>query len=87
MAKRSGVLLPREAVLYDERGAYVFEQVVDKSVRGKVGYARHDVKLLQRQGEGWLVSGVDNDDDVVFQGAGVLWSLQGAGAQAADDDD
>jgi hypothetical protein len=87
MAKRSGVLLPREAVLYDERGAYVFEQVADKSMPGKVGYARHDVKLLQRQGEGWLVSGVDNDDAVVFQGAGVLWSLQGAGARAADDDD
>jgi hypothetical protein len=87
MAKHSGVLLPREAVLYDERGAYVFEQVTDKSQPGTARYARHNVKLLQRQGEGWLVSGVDNDDDVVFQGAGVLWSLQGAGAQAADDDD
>jgi hypothetical protein len=87
MAKHSGVLLPREAVLYDEHGAYVFEQVADKSEPGKARYARHDVKLLQRQGEGWLVSGVDNDDDVVFEGAGVLWSLQGAGAQAADDDD
>lgn len=87
MAKHSGVLLPREAVLYDERGAYVFEQVTDKSEPGTAHYARHNVKLLQRQGEGWLVSGVDNDDDIVFQGAGVLWSLQGAGAQAADDDD
>jgi hypothetical protein len=88
MAKHSGVLLPREAVLYDERGAYVFEQVADKSVPGKARYARHDVKLLQRQGEGWLVAGVDDDDDIVFEGAGVLWSLQGAGAaQAADDED
>jgi hypothetical protein len=87
MAKHSGVLLPREAVLYDEHGAYVFKQLADKSARGKTLYARHDVKLLQRQGDGWLVSGVDGDDDVVFEGAGVLWSLQGAGAQAADDDD
>jgi hypothetical protein len=87
MAKRSGVLLPREAVLYDERGAYVFEQAADKSAPGMTRYARHDVKLLQRQGEGWLVSGVDNDDNIVFQGAGVLWSLQGTGARAADDDD
>lgn len=87
MAKHSGVLLPREAVLYDERGAYVFEQATDKSAPGMTRYARHEVKLLQRQGEGWLVSGVDNDDDIVFQGAGVLWSLQGTGAQAADDDD
>ena len=86
-AKHSGVLLPREAVLYDEHGAYVFEQVADKSAPGKARYSRHDMKLLQRQGEGWLVSGVDDDDDVVFEGAGVLWSLQGAGAQAADDDD
>lgn len=86
-AKRSGVLLPREAVLYDERGAYVFEQRIDKSEPEKARYARHDVKLLQRQGEGWLVSGVDNDDDVVFEGAAVLWSLQSTGASAADDDD
>ena len=86
-AKRSGVLLPLQAVLYDEHGAYVFEQMADKSEPAKARYARHDVKLLQRQGDGWLVSGVDNDDDVVFEGAGVLWSLQGAGAQAADDDD
>ena len=88
MAKHSGVLLPREALLYDEHGAYVFEQVADKSAPGKARYARHDVKLLQRQGNGWLVSGVDDDDDVVFEGAGVLWSLQGAGARAdADDND
>ena len=87
MAKHSGVLLPREALLYDERGAYVFEQVADKSQPGRAHYARHDVKLLQRQGDGWLVSGVDDDDDVVFEGAGVLWSLQGAGATQADGDD
>jgi hypothetical protein len=87
MAKRSGALLPREAMLYDEHGAYVFEQVTDKTNPGKARYVRHDVKLLQRQGDGWLVSGVQDDDAIVFQGAGVLWSLQGAGAQAADDDD
>jgi hypothetical protein len=85
--KRSGVLLPREAVLYDERGAYVFEQVTDKADSGKARYARHDIKLLQRQGNGWLVSGIHDNDDIVFEGAGVLWSLQGATAQVADDDD
>ena len=36
MAKRSGLLLPRDAVLYDERGAYVFEQLSDKSDREKL---------------------------------------------------
>jgi len=81
------VLLPRQAVLYDERGAYVFEQVADKTDPGKARYARHDIKLLQRHGEGWLVSGIHNNDDIVFEGAGVLWSLQGASAQVADDDD
>ena len=87
MAKRSGVLLPPEAVLYDEHGAYVFEQVAEKTDPGKARYTRHDIKLLQRHGEGWLVSGIHNTDDIVFEGAGVLWSLQGATAQAADDDD
>jgi hypothetical protein len=87
MAKRSGVLLPREAVLYDEHGAYVFEQKTDKSQPGKTRYARHDVKLLQRQGDSWLVSGVDDDDDIVFAGAGVLWSIQDTSAPSADDDD
>lgn len=86
-AKRSGVLLPRTAVLYDERGAYVFEQVTNKTDPGKACYTRHDIQLLQRHGEGWLVSGVHDDDDIVFEGAGVLWSLQGAGARSADDDD
>ena len=85
--QRSGVLLPREAVLYDERGAYVFEQVTDKSDSDKARYARHDIKLLQRHGNGWLVSGLHNNDDIVFEGAGVLWSLQGATAQVANDDD
>jgi hypothetical protein len=84
---RSGVLLPREAVLYDEHGAYVFEQVTDKADSGTARYARHDIKLLQRHGNGWLVSGIHNNDDIVFEGAGVLWSLQGATAQVADDDD
>lgn len=85
--KRSGVLLPREAVLYDEHGAYVFEQVTDQGDSGKARYARHDIKLLQRHGNGWLVSGIHNNDDIVFEGAGVLWSLRGATAQVADDDD
>lgn len=87
LEKHSGVLLPREAVLYDEHGAYVFEQQADESEPGTAHYARHNVRLLQRQGEGWLVSGVDHDDDIVFQGAAILWSMQGPGASAADDND
>jgi hypothetical protein len=44
------------------------------------------VTLLLAYGDGWLVDGVDNDDDIVVQGAGVLWSLQGLGGLAVDDD-
>jgi hypothetical protein len=32
------------------------------------------------------VEGIDDDDDIVVRGAGVLWSLQGVGAQPKDDD-
>ena len=86
MAKRSGVVLPQDAVLYDERGPYVFKQLT-RPVGANSQYQRCNVKLLIRRGTGWLVSGVEDDDDIVMEGAGVIWSLQGAGARAIDDDD
>jgi hypothetical protein len=45
------------------------------------------VRLLLPYGDGWLVEGVDDDDNIVVHGAGVLWSLQEVGAQQIDDDD
>jgi hypothetical protein len=87
MAKRSGLLLPRDAVLYDEQGAYVFKQLSDKSDPDKTRYVRRNVKLLLGHGDGWLVDGVDDDDDIVVGGAGVLWSLEAAGGRVVDDDD
>jgi hypothetical protein len=87
MAKRSGLLLPRDAVLYDERGAYVFEQLSDKSDREKTRYVRRNVTLLFDHGDGWLVDGVDDDDEIVVGGAGVLWSLEAMGGRVVDDDD
>ena len=86
MAKRSGLLLPRDAVLYDEQGAYVFKQLSDKSEPDKTRYVRRNVKLLLGHGDGWLVDGVDDDDDIVIGGAGVLWSLEAAGGRVVDDD-
>jgi hypothetical protein len=86
MAKRSGVVLPRDAVLYDERGPYVFKQLT-QSEGASSRYERCNVTLLLRRGGGWLVSGVEDDDDIVMEGAGVIWSLQGVGARAVDDDD
>lgn len=86
-AQRSGLLLPRDAILYDESGAYVYKQLVAKAGDDKVRYAAVKVTLLLPYGDGWLVDGVDDDDNIVVRGAGVLWSLQGVGVYAVDDDD
>jgi hypothetical protein len=86
-AQRSGLLLPRDAILYDESGAYVYKQLVAKAGDDKARYAAVKVTLLLPYGDGWLVDGVDDDDNIVVRGAGVLWSLQGVGVYAVDDDD
>ena len=87
MGKRSGVVLPREAVLYDERGPYVFKQLTNRGSEENTRYERRGVTLLLRHGGDWLVSGVDGGDDVVTEGAGVLWSLQGMTRLVRDEDD
>lgn len=86
-AQRSGLLLPRDAILYDESGAYVYKQLMAKAGDDKARYAAVKVTLLVPYGDGWLVDGVDDDDNIVVRGAGVLWSLQGVGVYALDDDD
>ena len=86
-AARTGMLLPREALLYDENGAYVYRQLSKKTPAEKARYASVKVNLLIPYGDGWLVDGVDDDDNIVVHGAGVLWSLQGVGGQQHDDDD
>ena len=85
--ERKGVLLPRDAVLFDENGAYVYKQLPQIKGEESRRFLPTKVTLLTPSGAGWLVSGVDDDDDIVVQGAGVLWSLQGVGTRAADDDD
>jgi hypothetical protein len=42
--------------------------------------------LLFGRGDGWLVDGVDDDDEIVVGGAGVLWSLEATGGRVVDDD-
>jgi hypothetical protein len=86
-AGRQGLFIPRDAVFYDENGAYVYKQLTKKSDAEPVRYAPVKVNLLLPYAEGWLVDGVDDDDNIVVHGAGVLWSLQGVGAQQPDDDD
>jgi hypothetical protein len=87
-AERTGMLLPREAIIYDENGAYVYRRTAPRAAADKMTrYAIVKVTLLAPYGDGWLVRGVDDDDDIVVRGAGVLWSLEGGGARAADDED
>jgi hypothetical protein len=84
---RAGLLLPRGALLYDEGGTYVYKQLGKSAGDGKTRYATVKVKLLLAYGDGWLVDGLDDDDNIVVHGAGVLWSLQGLSGQSAGDDD
>jgi len=89
-AKRSGMLVPRDAVLYDDAGALVYKQLTARPGDQQTRYNAVRIKLLQAHGDGWLVEGVDDDDNIVVHGAGVLWSLQGIIGHAAgdiDDDD
>jgi hypothetical protein len=85
--ERSGVVLPRDAVFYDEQGAYVYKQLAANTGDEAPRYVPVKITLLEPYGAGWLASGIDADDDIVVYGAGVLWSLQGVGAHAVDDDD
>jgi hypothetical protein len=86
-AARAGVALPRGAVFYDESGTFVYKRLAGKPGDEGVKFEPVKVTLLLAYGDGWLVSGVDEDDEIVVHGAGVLWSLQGVGAHAVDDDD
>jgi hypothetical protein len=86
--ERSGMFLPSGALLYGEDGAYVYKQLAAKTPAEKTTrYVAVKVTLLVPYGDGWLVQGVDDDDDIVVHGTGVLWSLEGVGAHPADDDD
>lgn len=87
MSPQAGFLLPRDAVLYDQGGAYVYKRLSRKTDAEKWQYATIKVSLLQSSGDGWLVQGIDDDDDVVVRGAGVLWSMQDSASHAVDDDD
>ena len=85
-AERKGMLLPRDALLYDENGAYVYKRLEAKTPAENARYAPAKVQLLVPYGDGWLVEGIDEDDNIVVHGAGVLWSLQGVGAAQQPDD-
>ncbi len=81
-----GVLVPATALLYGERGAYVFREIT-ASGADKSQYAPVAVRLLVRVGDGWLVDGLGRTDSIVVQGAGVLWSLQGISTFSAAEEE
>lgn len=86
-AEHSGLLVPRDAMIYDETGTYVYTQLARTAGSTKTEYAPVKVTLLRRYGDGWLVKGLHKDDKVVVHGAGVLWSLQAIGSQTEEDED
>ena len=87
-----GVLVPSAALLYGEHGTYVYRRSSDTANgngngNGKQQFTPVPVKLLQAAGDAWLVQGIDDDDFIVANGAGVLWSLQGLGTYSAEEED
>ena len=83
---RDGCVVPDGALLYGERGAYVYRVLPERTKDGDTQFAPVPVTLLQSMGDGWLVTGLHTDDRIVVQGAGVLWSMQGLGNISDEDD-
>lgn len=83
----SGFIVPSAALLYGEQGVYVYRQLKPVGADGRLQYAPVPVRLLQSAGDAWLVQGIDDDDLIVANGAGVLWSLQGLGTFSAEEED
>jgi hypothetical protein len=81
-----GLLVPAAALIYAEQGTYVYRQM-PAGARDTHAYESVPVEPRARVGAGWLVEGLAPEDQVVVQGAGVLWSLQGiAGFSAAEEE-
>ncbi|HEX4269401.1 MAG TPA: hypothetical protein VHY36_16050 [Steroidobacteraceae bacterium] len=82
-----GCVVPAGALLYGEQGAYVYHLLPDKAKDGDARFASQPVTLVQRVGDGWLVTGLQTGDRIVVRGAGVLWSMQGLGNISDEDTD
>jgi hypothetical protein len=82
----SGMLVPAAALFYAEDGAYVYRQE-SSGGSGSFHYAAVTVKPLGRVGNSWLVDGLARTDQIVVQGAGVLWSLQGISSFSAAEEE
>jgi hypothetical protein len=84
-AAARGLLVPATALVYGEEGAFVYREAGPEG--SSFHYAAAAVKPLARIGGAWLVDGLDDDDRVVVQGAGVLWSLAGISSFSAEEEE
>jgi hypothetical protein len=81
-----GMLVPATALIYAEQGAYVYRRIQgDKADTFR--YESVAVRPLTRLGDAWLVDGLARADQIVVQGAGVLWSLQGINSFSAAEEE
>jgi hypothetical protein len=80
-ARAAGLLVPGEALVYASGGAYVYRR--EGAGTDSFHYVPVAVRPLARVGSAWLVDGLGGADQVVVQGAGVLWSLEGIGGFSA----
>jgi hypothetical protein len=85
-AATAGLLVPGTALVYAEQGAFVYRQVKGAAA-DSFRYESVPVKPLARTGSAWLVDGLHGTDQVVVQGAGVLWSLQGISSFSAAEEE
>jgi hypothetical protein len=85
-AHEGGLLVPAAALIYEADSAYVFRASHEKDAP-TLQYSAVAVKPRSRVGAAWLVDGLNRSDEIVVQGAGVLWSLQGIGSFSAAEED
>ncbi len=81
-----GMLVPATALIYAEQGAYVYRRITGDKV-DTFRYESVAVRPLTRLGDAWLVDGLTRTDQIVVQGAGVLWSLQGISSFSAAEEE
>jgi hypothetical protein len=85
-AGEKGMLVPAAALVYASSGTYVYRRIAgDKA--DTFAYESVAIHPLTRIGEAWLVEGLGHGDQIVVQGAGVLWSLQGISSFSAAEED
>jgi len=85
-AAARGLLVPAASLIYAEQGTYVYRQVRGEK-HDTFAFEAVPVKPLTRVGPAWLVDGLERADQIVVQGAGVLWSLQGIASFSAAEEE